>query len=174
MCVQCETYSSKGYTKDCGQCGISQESSCGSCVEDWASVNHAKSYTAGNVTGDSVGRFRRCRCSALFNYDCNLWLRGTFLQRLLPLPYNCRLLQTPKETYNLNFNVVALRISSFRIPTSIFCTKELYNPGLLLFLFGSGADSRSSRSGYEGCDKSIRVADRHGRICQWRHGAHAI
>jgi len=34
VCVQCETYSSKGYTKDCGQCGISQESSCGLCVED--------------------------------------------------------------------------------------------------------------------------------------------
>ena len=41
------------------------------------------------------------------------------------------LLPTPKETYNLNLIAVTLRIWSFRIPTSIFNTKELYNPGLL-------------------------------------------
>ena len=68
--------------------------------------------------------------STLFNYDCNLFLCGTFLQRLLPLPDNHGLLQNPKETYDLNSSAVILRISSFRILT-IFCTKELYNYGLL-------------------------------------------
>jgi len=87
--------------------------------------------TPGAGTGDSVGQFRRYRCATLFNYNCNLSLCGTFLQYLLPLPHNCRLLPTPKETYDLNLIVVTLIISSFRIPTSIFCTKELYNLGLL-------------------------------------------
>ena len=54
-----------------------------------------------------------------------------FLQCLLPLPDDCRLLPTPKETYDLNLSAVALIILSFRNPISIFCTKELYNPGLL-------------------------------------------
>jgi len=78
-------------------------------------------------TGDSVGWFRRCLCSILFNY--NLSLRGTFCERMLPLPDNCGLLPTPKETYDLNVSADTMRISSFRISTSIFCTKELYNPG---------------------------------------------
>ena len=82
-------------------------------------------------TGDSVGWFCRCLRSTLFNYDCNLFLCGTFLQRMLHLPDNRGLLPTPKETYVLNSIAVILRISSFRIPTSIFCTKDLYNPGLL-------------------------------------------
>jgi hypothetical protein len=50
---------------------------------------------------------------------------------MLPLPDNCGLLPTPKETYDLNVSADTMRISSFRISTSIFCTKELYNPGLL-------------------------------------------
>jgi len=94
-----------------------------------ASGRMAQTPLAG--TGDSVGWFCRCLRSTLFNYDCNLFLRGTFLQRLLPLPDNRGLLPTPKETYDLNSIAVILRISSFRIPTSIFCTKELYNPGFL-------------------------------------------
>ena len=79
-------------------------------------------------TGDSMGRFRRYRCSTLFNYNCNLSLCDTFLYKLLPLPDNRRLLPTPKETYDLNLSAVTLSIWSVRIPTSIFCTKELYNP----------------------------------------------
>jgi len=53
--------------------------------------------------GDCVGRFRRYLCSTQFNCNCNLSLCGTFLQRLLPLPDNCGLLPTPKETYDLSF-----------------------------------------------------------------------
>jgi len=82
-------------------------------------------------TGDSVGPFRCHRCSTLFNYKWNLSLCGTFLQRLLPLLDDCRLLPTPQETYDLNLSAVTRRISSFRISASIFGTKELYNPGLL-------------------------------------------
>ena len=75
-------------------------------------------------TGYSVGRFLRYRCSTLFNYNCNLSLSGTILQRLLPLPDNCGLLPTPKETFNLNLSAFNLRILSFRIPTSIDCTNN--------------------------------------------------
>ena len=72
-------------------------------------------------TGDSVGRFRRCRCSTQFNYNCNLWY---FHAKIAPATDNCGLLPTPKETYALNLNAVTLRISTFRIPTSIFVPKN--------------------------------------------------
>jgi len=83
-------------------------------------------------TGDSVGRFCCYRCSTLFNYTCDLSLCDTFLQRswLLPFTDNCGLLPTPKETYDLNLSAVTFRILSFRIPTLILCTKELYSPAL--------------------------------------------
>jgi len=55
----------------------------------------------------------------------------SYFQRLLPLPNNCGLLPTPKETCDLNLIAVSLRTSSFRNPTSIFGTQELYTSGLL-------------------------------------------
>ena len=48
---------------------------------------------------------------------------------------NRGLLPTPNETYGLNLSALTLSIWSFRMPTSIFCTKELYDPGLPPFLF---------------------------------------
>jgi len=80
-------------------------------------------------TGDSVGRFRRDWCSTLFNYHSNLFMCGTFLQKSIHLLDNRRLLATPNEIYDLNLSAVTLSIWSFRTPTSIFCTEELYNPG---------------------------------------------
>ena len=72
---------------------------------------------------DSVGRFRRYRCSTLFNFDSNLSMCGTFLIKLLP--------QTPSifvdychVTYNLNLRAATLNMWSFRIPTAIFCSKN--------------------------------------------------
>ena len=50
---------------------------------------------------------------------------------MVPPLDNYRLLPTPKETFELNFSAVNFRIWSFRTPTTIFCTKELYNHGLL-------------------------------------------
>jgi len=88
-------------------------------------------HTPRVCTGDSVGWFRRYHCSTLINYDCNLFMCGTFLKKMLHLLDNRKLLPTPKETYDLNLSEVILRISSFRTTTSIFSTKELYNPGLL-------------------------------------------
>ena len=54
------------------------------------------------------------------------------------LPDNRRLLPTPKETYDMNLSAITkfiLSIWSFRTTTSIFGTKELYNPGLPPFFF---------------------------------------
>ena len=79
-------------------------------------------------TGDSVGWFRHYRCSALLNYHSNLSVCCTFLQKSIHLPDNCGWLATPKEIYDLNLSAVTLNIWSFRTSTSIFCTKELYNP----------------------------------------------
>jgi hypothetical protein len=39
-------------------------------------------------------------------------------------------LSNPKDTQDLNLNVVTLSIWSFRISTAIFCTKNLFNPWL--------------------------------------------
>jgi len=86
-------------------------------------------------TGDSVGRFRHYRCSTLFNYSCNLSLCCTFLPKLLPLPDKRGSLPSPTETYDLNLSAVTFSNWSFRTPTSIFCTEELYNPGLPPFFF---------------------------------------
>jgi len=79
------------------------------------------------ATGASVGRFRRYRCSTLFNYHRNLSMCGTFLQKLIHLPDNRGLLATPKDIYDLNLSAVTLSICSFRTPTSIFCTEGWYN-----------------------------------------------
>jgi len=79
-------------------------------------------------TGDFVGWFCRYWCSTLFNYDSNLSMCDTFLQKLIHLPDNRGLLATPKETYDFNVSAVTLSIWSFRTPTSIFGTKELNNP----------------------------------------------
>jgi len=54
---------------------------------------------AGTGDRDSMGPFCRYRCSALFNYDCNLSMCGTFLQKWLPLQDSCGLLPTPQEAY---------------------------------------------------------------------------
>ena len=75
-----------------------------------------------------MGRFRRYRCSTLFNYHSNLSMCCTFLQKSIHLPDNRRSLVTPKKIYDLNLSAVTLSIWSFQTPTSIFCTKELYNP----------------------------------------------
>ena len=64
---------------------------------------------------DSAGRFRRYRCSTLFNYNSNLCMCGTFLMKLIPPQDNCRLLPTIKVKPNLN-----LRTWSFRAPATIF------------------------------------------------------
>jgi len=61
-------------------------------------------------TGDSVGQFRRYQWSTLFNYDSNLSMCGTFLQKLIHLPDNRGLPPTPKETYDLNLNAVTLSL----------------------------------------------------------------
>jgi len=107
----------------------------GECIHWRECIVHRGGEFIGKYTGDSVGQFRRYRCSPLFNYNCNLSLCGTFLHKLLAFPENCGLLPTPKETYHLNLSAVTLCIWSFRTPTSIFCTKELYNPGLPPFFF---------------------------------------
>jgi len=59
-----------------------------------------KAQTLRAGTGDSVDRFRRYRCSTLFNYHSNLSMCGTFLH----LPDNRRLLATPKLIYDLDFS----------------------------------------------------------------------
>ena len=58
------------------------------------------------------GLIRRYRCSTLFNYNCNLSLFGTFLQKLelLSLPGNRRLLPTPKQTYDFNLSAIILNL----------------------------------------------------------------
>jgi len=75
-------------------------------------------------TGDSVGRFRRYRCSTLFNYHSNLFMYGTVLQKSIHLPDNRGFLATPQDIYDLNVSAITLSICSFRTPTSIFGTKE--------------------------------------------------
>jgi len=75
--------------------------------------------------------FHRYRCSTLFNCVSNLSLCGISLIKLLPPLHNRGLLPTPKETYDLKLSAVTLRIWWFRTPTTIFCTKKWYNPGLL-------------------------------------------
>ena len=69
--------------------------------------------------------------TTLINYDINLSMCDTFLTNLLPLTDNRGLLSTPKETCDSNLFPNILSIQSFRTPTSIFGTKQLYNPGLL-------------------------------------------
>jgi len=51
-----------------------------------------------------------------------------FLTRIDPSSDNRGLLATPKEIYDLNLSAVTLSTWSFQTPTSIFRTKELYNP----------------------------------------------
>jgi len=48
-------------------------------------------------TGDSVGRFRRHRWWFLINYDSNLSMCGTFLQKLVHLPEHHGLLTTQND-----------------------------------------------------------------------------
>jgi len=81
-------------------------------------------------TSDSVGQFRRYQCSTLFNYDKNISMCGTCLIKLLS-PREFRGLTNLKETHDLSLSAVSLTIWSLRTPTTICCTKELYNPGLL-------------------------------------------
>jgi len=81
-------------------------------------------------TGDSMGQFRRCRCSTLLNYNSYLSICGTFLEKMLPPPDNRGLLPTPTKTDNVNLSAITLNNGSFRTPTAIFGTDELYNPGL--------------------------------------------
>jgi len=62
------------------------------------------------------------------------------MQKFIHLPDIRRLLPTPKETYDMNLSAITKYTSSiwsFRTPTSIFGTKELYNPGLPPFFFQS-------------------------------------
>ena len=86
------------------------------------------SYKSCGLNVNSMGRFRRYRCSTLFNYDSNLFMCGTFLQKSIHLPDNRRLLATPEQTYDLNLSSVTLSIRSFRTQTSIFSTTEMWNP----------------------------------------------
>jgi len=97
----------------------------------WARGNYALSAPSPRAPGQLLGPILPLSEFNSVNCNCNLSLCGTFLHRLLPLLVNCGLLPTPEETYDLNLRAVTFRISVFRIPTSIFCTKELYNPGLL-------------------------------------------
>jgi len=99
---------------------------CHSAAWDMASGRMAQTPRAG--TGDSVGRFRRYRWSTLINYNSNLSMCGTFLQKSIHLPDYCGLLATPKEIHDLNLSAVTLSIWLFRFPTLIFGTQELYNP----------------------------------------------
>jgi len=93
----------------------------------------AQAQTPQAGTGDSVSRFRHYHCSTLINRNSNLSMCGTFWKKMLPPPDNrdSELMPTPTEIYDLNVSKVALRIWPFRTPTSIFGTKELYNPGWL-------------------------------------------
>jgi len=72
---------------------------------------------------DSVGRFRRYRCSTLFNFDSNLSMCGTFLIKLLPQTLSI-FVDYCHVTYNLNLRAATLNMWSFRIPTAIFCNKN--------------------------------------------------
>jgi len=82
-------------------------------------------------SNDSVGRSCRYGCSILLKCDSHLAIFGTSLIKLLPPLDKFGLLSTPKETYNLNLSAVILRIWSFGTPTTMFCSKELHNHGLL-------------------------------------------
>jgi len=74
-------------------------------------------------TGDSVGWFHRHHWSTLINYNSNLSMCGTFLQSLLTPPDIRDSLSTPKRP-TIWIECSNLRISSFRLPTSIFAPKK--------------------------------------------------
>jgi len=79
----------------------------------------------GLVRATSVSRFRRHHCSTLINYNSNLFMRNTFLKKMLPLPDNHELLPTPKETYDLILSAVTLRFWSFRTPNIDFLYQRI-------------------------------------------------
>ena len=83
-------------------------------------------------TGDFVGWFHRYEWStpSLINYDSNLLVRGNFLIKLIPHTNN-RELQKRPMIWTQVLNAVTLNNWSFCTVTVIFCTNELYNPGLL-------------------------------------------